>query len=349
MSHSDIAHTWAHEDYGRNGGRSSGNMFSREMNRGIYSYGYHFCIARHTDVGGFRILHTYRTYSTSTQQHIGHVWSALSSPQREHMFYCYNPEGSGQQIYDHEITDHLPGLAREWVQARDAADKMQQRVDKREAKGQEPSEYLEDLLEKRNNERDQALVRVRDRAQELERFRIAFELKVKDQSKEVKLLRKKFLADNWQRVTEQQEKAAERERIRRERAAEELRKKRIAEQAENLERWLRGEDVRLGYYGGAAQMRVKGDEVQTTQGARVKVVEAARALRFIHIIRRRGTDWRANGDRCPIGPFELSSVNKDGVVVGCHRFTFEELDRVGPEITNTALLDPTVQREEVEL
>lgn len=331
MSHSEVAHNWAHDNYNRNGELNGGNVYATEHNRTIYSYGPHFPIARKTNNPEFTVFFTYKGYSNSTAKHIGYVRYAISH--YRHVFYCSCPGDSEQSIYSYEMRNHLPDLARQWVTACRKVKELEERIAKREAKRLPVSEYLDEQLDSRTGERDHLLTQIRDRAQELERFRIAFDLKVKDQSAEVKLLRKKFLADNWQRVTEQQAAAARRKAKRDAAEAEAHRKRLEAEQAENRERWLKGEDVRLAYYGGAAQIRVKNGEVQTTQGARVPVEEAAEAVRFIDLVmEKRGGEWRPNGERHSIGGFDISSITKDGVVVGCHRFTHEEIERVKPQI-----------------
>ena len=346
MNHSEIAHSWAHEDYGNRGGRNGSRMFTDEANRAVYSHGYHFMIARHTDVGGFRILHTYEDYGTSTtKRHISYVWSALSSPQKEHMFYCYSPQNTPSQIYHHEMLEHLPQLARTWVDACEAANKMKDRIDRRAAKRLDDSDQLEEWMDNRNGERDHALKEVQDRARELEAFRIAFEIKVKDIREPQALLRKKFLADKWQKLTEQQAAAARREAKRRDADHAAMVKRREEEQRETMEKWLAGEDVRITYYGGAARLRVKtttvligGEQdrhtfVETSQGASVPVKDALLLWNLATRCRGRQQGWKRNGENLRLGSYHLDSVTKEGnAVIGCHRLNYEEMYRINEEV-----------------
>jgi hypothetical protein len=83
-TNSEIAHIWANQlEY--NG--QEANLFRR--GKTIYSYGYHFPIAKHLDYK--TILMTTRSYSNSTAKHIGLVRQAIS---HKDVIYCYNPENS---------------------------------------------------------------------------------------------------------------------------------------------------------------------------------------------------------------------------------------------------------------
>lgn len=61
----------------------------------IYSYGSHFCIAKHLDNGV--ILFTERDYSNTTSKHKSIVRNACSHKQ---VVYCYNPIGSHNENFD---------------------------------------------------------------------------------------------------------------------------------------------------------------------------------------------------------------------------------------------------------
>jgi len=71
-SNSDVAHNWAHQTEQK----CRGNNVFYEGNT-IYSYGYHFPIAR-IDTEKNIILYTANTYSTTTARHKSIVWEAIS-------------------------------------------------------------------------------------------------------------------------------------------------------------------------------------------------------------------------------------------------------------------------------
>ena len=60
----------------------------------IYSYGHHFCIAKHYN--GI-LLFTERMYSNTTAKHINHVSSATN--RKEKVFYAY-PDGTHEQNFN---------------------------------------------------------------------------------------------------------------------------------------------------------------------------------------------------------------------------------------------------------
>lgn len=74
-SHANLAHVWAQQNVGY--GKSADGRMSFE-GATIYSYGYHFPIARFVERKGRKcVLFTTQSYSVSTAKHIGHVRSAL--------------------------------------------------------------------------------------------------------------------------------------------------------------------------------------------------------------------------------------------------------------------------------
>lgn len=101
-SNYDIAHDFA---YGYESGRSC-NMFIDDDC--IYSYGYHFCIAKR--VGRGTLLMTTQGYSQSTAKHISYVERATGHYNK---IYCYDPRASheeNQRSYLEDIEHILPQL-----------------------------------------------------------------------------------------------------------------------------------------------------------------------------------------------------------------------------------------------
>jgi len=106
---------------------------------------------------------------------------------------------------------------------------------------------------------------------------------------------------------------------------------RMAQEKEDLDNWLKGLQVNRYHFSSPhAMLRVSPgnpDEVQTTKGASVPLEDVKRAIRWVRVIRAKGEDWRRNGEQFKVGHYDLDSVTKDGVVAGCHRFQWEEVDR----------------------
>lgn len=67
--------------------------------------------------------------------------------------------------------------------------------------------------------------------------------------------------------------------------------------------------------------------METSLGVTVPLADAERAFRFIEIIRHGRGNWHRNGETFAIGDFQLDAVNESGVVAGCHRVSWAEVDR----------------------
>lgn len=102
--------------------------------------------------------------------------------------------------------------------------------------------------------------------------------------------------------------------------------------AEKVEKWRNGENVYIQAYPDTL-LRVVGDEVQTSKGARFPVGDAVKAYRLVCAVRARGAEWRRNGQRMPVGAFELDLISAKGdVKAGCHFVRWAEIEKVGKEL-----------------
>lgn len=111
------------------------------------------------------------------------------------------------------------------------------------------------------------------------------------------------------------------------RAAKEA-KKREREARAALRDWLAGQSVRpYDLPTGQTYLRLaaSGDAVETSKGVTIPLPEARAALAFIQSKRAEG--WHRNGSTYPIAGYQLDAINGEGIVAGCHRLTWRELDR----------------------
>ncbi len=102
------------------------------------------------------------------------------------------------------------------------------------------------------------------------------------------------------------------------------RERELARDRENVPKWTAGENVYLSWHQPALLRAVNGD-METSKGARVPIGEAERAYRFAIVKRERG--WRRNGEQFAIGHYSLDAVNEEGVIAGCHRIAWSEIER----------------------
>lgn len=339
MNNSEVAHNWAHDNYNRNGELNGSNMYALKSNRTIYSYGSHFPIARKTDSPTFPVLMTYRGYSNSTGKHITHVWRSLSY---RTVFMCHSPSDSPQGIYRREMTQDVPDKIKDLNECSERVVYWQRRVDAREAKGMEPSDMLDRNLNTARENEASAHTAVRDRIDELEKFRLDFEITIRDCHPMVRKMRDRYRKGKWLSIPSDLAKIAERAAKQRQRELDEIERKKREQEAENLERWLDGDRVQLHYQTNPAQMRIGNNRtVETTLGARVSVDDALKAIRFVDIVRKRGTDWHSSsGNQHHIGPFAINSITDTGIRVGCHTFEFSEIDRMRGPIERRAEFRP---------
>lgn len=113
-------------------------------------------------------------------------------------------------------------------------------------------------------------------------------------------------------------------------------KKRVTEKErkakENLKKWLAG-DMMIPIFSlpeGKTFFRVltsqAGPRLQSSKGVIIEISEARSALAFI--LSKRKSGWQKNGERFPVAGYELDSISTAGVVAGCHRFDWQEIERV---------------------
>lgn len=100
------------------------------------------------------------------------------------------------------------------------------------------------------------------------------------------------------------------------------------EVAERAEKWANGETDSCPYFG-PIRLRIKGDELQTSHGARVPLAHAIKAFRTIKRLRDKGQTYERNGHTIHLGHFALDAVDAQGNVrAGCHNVAWEEIARV---------------------
>jgi hypothetical protein len=125
----------------------------------------------------------------------------------------------------------------------------------------------------------------------------------------------------------------EEERKHREKSARLAEEERRREQADRIQRFRAG-DSNVSYIPGISPMlRVVGDEVQTSLGARLPVSHARLGLAFIHKVRESGQEYVRNGHTIHLGNYVIDRIEVDGTVhAGCHVVRWEEIERITPQL-----------------
>lgn len=113
------------------------------------------------------------------------------------------------------------------------------------------------------------------------------------------------------------------------------------ENAELVQSWLDGGSVRFHWnvqkvflravYGkefcpdGNGIMASSERLMETSRGVTVPLPDAEKAFRFA--IARKVKGWHRNGEVFAVGSYQLDAVNEQGVVAGCHRIEWQEIER----------------------
>ena len=94
---------------------------------------------------------------------------------------------------------------------------------------------------------------------------------------------------------------------------------RLAEMlANDVEQWVKGEIDKVPH-GAKMTLRIKGDQLETSEGARVPLPDAIELTRAAMMCRRKAKMWQRNGERKRVGMFECNRITQNGdLIVGCH-------------------------------
>jgi hypothetical protein len=300
----EVPHLWAHrtQEDARNG---QGNLYFDGDT--IYSYGGHFPIARHVvnEAGERAILFTTATYSVTTSGHCSAVRSAIPSGTPVfHIPSLFNGRYNGDQL---TADDHASNLA-------DYSERIEKHVIT-SARGR--------LSYAKERNRDHA-VRLRD---EVFAYCAFFRL-LTPSIPEVLELDSEALSTSRKR--EARRAAEKAEQTKRERADA------IIRQQELITRWRAG--LCSGcFYDVPAMLRVVGNEVETSQGARFPIANAKRGLALVRKVRKSGQPYARNGHTIHLGAYSIDRIEPDGTVkAGCHVVSWEEIELIAPVLDSTS-------------
>jgi hypothetical protein len=293
-SNHEIPHLWAHQSQDE-ARNSTGSLYFEGPT--IYSYGSHFPIARHvTNVRDEKaVLFTIDHHSVTTSGHCSVVAGAI--PPNVPVF-------------------RVPHLRNSWGDLPDHADNVESYV-------RRISELLGKAKRARVNrdwlEREALALR-----EQLRGYLAFFDVVAValPESDELDTL------EAWIREHEEEERQRREETAR---IAEEVRRR---EQAEQIQRFLAG-DPHASYIPGVSPMlRVVGDEVETSLGARFPIEHAIRGLAFVRGIRASGREYVRNGHAIHLGNYVVDRIEPDGTVhAGCHVVRWEEMERIALELS----------------
>lgn len=294
-NNSEVAHAWANKT-GKQ--RRGSNLFYEDDT--IYSYGYHFAIATH--VAGVVLFNGSRYYSNSTSGHQCHVRRACSHLTVFDVPHVRPVFGNTETMHRRNMDSYRKQIEEEVGRARRARTYTRHHVEDSEGLADEWKRYAKHFKLGRTYA-EKLLIPEPERQELLDK------------------------SDERRRIDEARRAENHAEHMR---LLEERRVRQEAEEVEKLERWMAGEDVGRTFYTKRIRLRVKDNKVETSHGASVPREEA----RGLYVLSRRWRDsgkwWKAGPESTilRVGDFQVSAVNEAGIVVGCHRMDWEEIDRL---------------------
>lgn len=293
----EAAHYWANQVQPEG---KAGNVFFE--NGKIYSYGYHFCIARHLKPGV--IAFTTRDYSNSTSKHKGTVRHAA----RHLTFvYCYNPAASARENKeDAEKSIRAALLHAEKPRIRDTT-----RHDAR-ALAVSLTERFNAYLAALPGDEARGIAPLDTTGFDAMRAELAAEAAA-------------ISARQLERNKEAKAAKAAREREAQLKAEEKLDHWR-AHVAGSSAYNLRALPVAL-------RLSSAQENVETSHGARIPVADARELWPFVVSVRNKGKALPIIGTGRPLGVYHLNEIRADGsIVVGCHDIPFAELHGIAKQL-----------------
>jgi len=301
-----IPHLWAHRTQEEARNRQGNLYFTGDT---IYSYGSHFPIARHVtnDAGERAVLLTTATYSVTTSSHCSAVRSAIPLGMRVfHVLSVCPGRYSGSELI---ADDHAGNLS-------DYAERIEKHV---VTSARARSSYAKEW----NHEHAYGL---RDEAFAYCAF---FGLPVPNIPEVPELDSDALTAIRKREAKRAAEKA---EQTKRERAEA------LVRQQELIAKWRAGQYSGC-FYDVPAMLRIIGEEVQTSRGARFPISHAKRGLAFVRKVRESGQAYARNGHTIHLGPYAIDRIEEDGTVkAGCHVVSWEEIERIAPLLDSTLTL-----------
>jgi len=302
----EVAHLWAHRT--QQSARNPQNNFFFDGDS-IYSYGRHFCIARHVEgIANPRnlldhdkaVLFNERTYSNTTARHCNLVSRAI--PKTTRIYLVRNPELSPSDNYPYLVDDYKRA-----VKALNNAKSKPSKAVKYDA-----------ATEKHNYTREFA-----------EFFELPFESLLPDNLSELD----EILAEH--NATREAKRAAKRA-IYDARYAEQRRISQLKFD-EKLAEWRVNPSIsnyELGYSHTYTAMRLidNGETIETSRGAKFPAHHAKLADRIIRQVRESGVDLTPDRD-IRLGHYKIDKIDAQGnVTAGCHYVAYDEIAMMSEQL-----------------
>lgn len=294
---SEVPHLWAHKAQPTARSAGNGNLyFSGDI---IFSYGSHFPIARHVENRrGRAILFTSQDYSVTTSRHKQMVRAAING---QTVFTVPNVPylESLNRVHSDNLKSYAEAIVKHATKAKRARSSWNK-------------EYHTKVMQ----------TAVTEGNAYMKFFAIRRKPFVLPTDTDVA----KLLADAKTAAAREKVEQAKREA----RQAKEMEEQR-AKARELLESWRQGGSVESWQlsYADETALRIEGEEIVTSKGARVPLSHAIRILPAV----RSGVPYQHNGHSIHLGHYRIDSIDAEGNLrAGCHYIKRTEIERIAAQL-----------------
>jgi hypothetical protein len=122
------------------------------------------------------------------------------------------------------------------------------------------------------------------------------------------------------------------------RAIKQAENNRIAalESAERLALWLTGENVNTnGFQFSNTLLRIKGEQIETTRGAKIPVSDALKIYPLLARTKRNGGKIEAGLHSINLGAYRFNSFDGENLIVGCHVIAWDQIEKMAIQLNLT--------------
>ena len=119
------------------------------------------------------------------------------------------------------------------------------------------------------------------------------------------------------------------------RAIKQSEQNRIAalEAGERLELWKIGENVNTnGFQFSDTLLRIKGEQIETTRGAKIPISDALKIYPLLDRAKRTGNKLEAGLHNINLGAYRFNSFDGENLIVGCHSIAWAQIEKMAQEL-----------------
>ena len=105
------------------------------------------------------------------------------------------------------------------------------------------------------------------------------------------------------------------------------------ESEERLALWLTGENVNAnGFQFSNTLLRIKGEQIETTRGAKIPVSDALKIYPLLARTKRNGGKIEAGLHSINLGAYRFNSFDGENLIVGCHSIAWAQIEKMAQEL-----------------